>query len=191
MATMDTAPPSYEEARNEGQTIKGLDPQPPRYSDPESQMPTPSEPPPSYESIYGRVKAAQLEAESKPQFFKKVMTIIMGTLGCTICLGIILAIPISMIVMGGVYYNDCLAVWRIPLYLIVMFHPLIVGGVYYNDCLAEWRIPLYLIVMFHPLFVGGVYYNDCLAEWSIPLYLIVMFHQLIVGGVFYNDCPGE
>ena len=41
-ATMDTAPPSYEEARNEGQTIKGLDPQPPRYSDPESQMPTPS-----------------------------------------------------------------------------------------------------------------------------------------------------
>ena len=39
---MDTAPPSYEEARNEGQTIKGLDPQPPRYSDPESQMPTPS-----------------------------------------------------------------------------------------------------------------------------------------------------
>lgn len=37
------------------------------------------EPPPSYESIYGRVKAAQLEAESKPQFFKKVMTIIMGT----------------------------------------------------------------------------------------------------------------
>ncbi|XP_078323497.1 transmembrane protein 272-like isoform X1 [Crassostrea virginica] len=119
MATMDTAPPSYEEARNEGQTIKGLDPQPPRYSDPESQMPTPSEPPPSYESIYGRVKAAQLEAESKPQFFKKVMTIIMGTLGCTICLGIILAIPISMIVMGGVYYNDCPAEWRIPLYLIV------------------------------------------------------------------------
>ena len=41
-ATMDAAPPSYEEARNEGQTIKGLDPQPPRYSDPESQMPTPS-----------------------------------------------------------------------------------------------------------------------------------------------------
>lgn len=37
------------------------------------------EPPPSYESIYGRVKAAQQEAESKPQFFKKLLTIIMGT----------------------------------------------------------------------------------------------------------------
>lgn len=37
------------------------------------------EPPPSYESLYGRVKAAQLEAGSKPQFVKKVMIIVMGT----------------------------------------------------------------------------------------------------------------
>lgn len=35
-------PPSYEDVHREGQAIKGLDPQPPRYSDPESQITTPS-----------------------------------------------------------------------------------------------------------------------------------------------------
>lgn len=113
------APPSYEQANRENESIKGLDAQPPRYSDPESQTSTPSEPPPSYESLYGRVKAAQLQSESKPQFFKKILTIVMGTLGCTICLGIILAIPISMIVMGSLYFHDCPAEWLIPLYLVV------------------------------------------------------------------------
>uniref|UniRef100_K1QJ38 Uncharacterized protein n=1 Tax=Magallana gigas TaxID=29159 RepID=K1QJ38_MAGGI len=56
------APPSYEEARQEGQGIKGLDAQPPMYTDPESQRAPP---------------------------------------------------------IGSLYFNDCPAEWRIPLYLIV------------------------------------------------------------------------
>ncbi|KAK3099398.1 hypothetical protein FSP39_003814 [Pinctada imbricata] len=78
-----------------------------------------SEPPPSYDSIFGRVKAAKQQSESKPKFFKSLLAIVIGTLGCTICLGFFLAIPISMVVMGAIYKDDCPIQRYIPIYLIV------------------------------------------------------------------------
>ncbi|XP_064638043.1 transmembrane protein 272-like isoform X2 [Lineus longissimus] len=75
--------------------------------------------PPSYDSLYGKVKAAKRESGGHVDFFKKFMIILCGTIGCTVCIGLIMAIPISMIAMGSIYLNDCRIERFIPIYLIV------------------------------------------------------------------------
>ncbi|XP_013381082.1 uncharacterized protein LOC106152136 [Lingula anatina] len=80
-------------------------------------------PPPSYDSLYGRVKSLKQESSGFVDFFKKFIVILLGTIGCTICIGLILAIPISMIAMGSVYLYQCPIQRFIPIYLIV-------GGVF-------------------------------------------------------------
>ncbi|KAJ8298247.1 hypothetical protein KUTeg_024778 [Tegillarca granosa] len=102
--------PNYETPVNSGQP-------PPAYTDPSSVIR--SDPPPSYESLFGRVKAAKQNSDSKVSCVKAVTGIILGTVGCTICLGVFLAIPISMIVIGAIYLHDCPAERYIPIYLIV------------------------------------------------------------------------
>ena len=59
-----------------------------------------SEPPPSYDSLFGRVKAAKAESSGTVGFLKTLVIIILSTVGFTIMLGIFMAIPVSMIVMG-------------------------------------------------------------------------------------------
>lgn len=89
------APPSYEEAIN------------------------PNAPPPTYDSLFGRVRNAQKSSKGFIDFLKNVLIIILGTLGCTIILGVTIVIPICMIVMGLVYLHDCPQGEYIPVYLIV------------------------------------------------------------------------
>ncbi|XP_064215041.1 syntaxin-5 isoform X2 [Tribolium castaneum] len=90
-----TAPPSYEEAIN------------------------PNAPPPSYDSLFGRVREAQKTSKGVIEFLKNIIIIVLGTLGCTVILGVTIVIPICMIVMGLLYLYDCPQGEYIPVYLLV------------------------------------------------------------------------
>lgn len=78
-----------------------------------------SESPPSYDSLFGKMKHAKEKSSGNVDFAKNCCSIFLGSCACTICLGIFLAIPISMIAIGAVYLNDCPAERMIPIYLIV------------------------------------------------------------------------
>ncbi|CAH1102346.1 unnamed protein product [Psylliodes chrysocephalus] len=93
--TEEGAPPSYEEAIN------------------------PNAPPPSYDSLFGRVREAQKSSKGVLDFLKNIIIIVLGTLGCTIILGVTIVIPICMIVMGSIYLHDCPQGEYIPVYLLV------------------------------------------------------------------------
>ena len=103
----DEIPPNYNESQYIADTRS-----PPSYTQDSS-------PPPSYESLYGRVKAAKQKSTTKAGFFWSFLGILFGTLGCTVCLGLLLVLPIAMIVIGTIYVHDCPAERFIPIYLIV------------------------------------------------------------------------
>lgn len=87
-------------------------------------------PPPSYESLYGRVKAARSESSGFFSFLKAATLIVISTVGFTLLIGLFMAVPIAMIAIGAYYLNDCPAERYIPIYLIV-------GG-----CFAYFRMVL-------------------------------------------------
>ncbi|XP_046551963.1 uncharacterized protein LOC124261661 isoform X1 [Haliotis rubra] len=89
-------------------------------------LPPPYEPtirvadsPPSYDSLFGRVIADHNHSSSRIDFLKKFYELLRETLGCTLFLGIIMAVPVTMIVMGCMHLFDCPAEQYIPLYLLV------------------------------------------------------------------------
>ncbi|KAK7863897.1 hypothetical protein R5R35_007227 [Gryllus longicercus] len=89
------APPSYEEAID------------------------PNAPPPSYDSLFGRVREAHKSSKGVFDFLKNVVILLLGTIGCTIILGVTIVVPICMIVIGSVYLHDCPKGEYIPIYLLV------------------------------------------------------------------------
>ncbi|KAJ8913025.1 hypothetical protein NQ315_002040 [Exocentrus adspersus] len=102
------APPTYEEAINpNGMIIMILN------------SVSTKAPPPSYDSLFGRVREAQKTSKGVLDFMKNIVIIILGTLGCTIILGVTIVIPICMIVMGSIYLHDCPQGEYIPVYLLV------------------------------------------------------------------------
>lgn len=105
------APPAYAERTNV--TTGGGDGLP-SYT-----QATNSDAPPSYESLYGRVKAARQESQGTLGFIKAFLVIILSTIGVTIMIGIFMAVPVSMIVMGSIHLDDCPAERMIPIYLLV------------------------------------------------------------------------
>lgn len=97
-------------------------------------------PPPSYDSLFGRVREAQKTSKGVLDFIKNILIILLGTcnllfflgltvckgirfyfvaVGCTIILGVTIVIPICMIVMGSVYLRECPQGEYIPVYLLV------------------------------------------------------------------------
>ncbi|OXU31593.1 hypothetical protein TSAR_010255 [Trichomalopsis sarcophagae] len=89
------APPSYEEA---------LDP---------------NAPPPSYESLFGRMRQAHKSRKGIFDFLQNILVLLLGTIGCTIILGITIVIPLCMMIIGGLYLYDCPQGEYIPVYLLV------------------------------------------------------------------------
>lgn len=83
----------------------------------------PNAPPPSYESLFGRVREARKSSTGLLDFLKKFIILILGTLGCTIIVGITVVIPLSMIIVGSVNVHKCPAEPYLPIFLIV-------GGVF-------------------------------------------------------------
>ncbi|KAK7469494.1 hypothetical protein BaRGS_00036515 [Batillaria attramentaria] len=80
----------------------GEQPNPPSYTDVERN----SGPPPSYDSLFGKVRAVRNESSGNVDFVKKVIFLILGTIGFTIFL-------------GAKYLDDCPAERYIPIYLVV------------------------------------------------------------------------
>ncbi|XP_066275098.1 transmembrane protein 272-like [Branchiostoma lanceolatum] len=76
--------------------------------------------PPSYSSLYGEIKKASEESDGNVDFAKKASALIAGSIGCTIGMGFMLALPIAYIVIGAMYLHDCTIQRMIPIYLIVM-----------------------------------------------------------------------
>lgn len=88
---------------------------PPSYEDAINR----EEPPPSYDSLFGRVREAHKSSTGVMDFLKNVVILLLGTLGCTIILGITIVIPVCMIVFGAIYLYDCPQGEYIPVYLLV------------------------------------------------------------------------
>ncbi|XP_032681945.1 uncharacterized protein LOC116849162 [Odontomachus brunneus] len=89
------APPSYEEAID------------------------PNAPPPSYDSLFGRMREARKVSKGIFDFLKNIIFLLLGTIGCTIILGVTIVVPICMMVIGGLYLYDCPQGEYIPVYLLV------------------------------------------------------------------------
>ncbi|PSN55101.1 hypothetical protein C0J52_01871 [Blattella germanica] len=82
-------------------------------------MPSDRAPPPSYDSLFGRVREAHKASKGMFDFLKNVIILLLGTIGCTIILGVTIVIPICMIVIGSIYLYDCPQGEYIPIYLLV------------------------------------------------------------------------
>ncbi|KAI1301631.1 hypothetical protein HDE_02824 [Halotydeus destructor] len=87
---------------------------PPSYDD----VINPDAPPPSYHSLFGQVREARKNSSGLIDFLKKLVLILLGTLGVTILLSFTVIIPLTMIVVGALHMDQC-PVENIPLFLLV------------------------------------------------------------------------
>ncbi|XP_035230139.1 transmembrane protein 272-like, partial [Stegodyphus dumicola] len=75
--------------------------------------------PPSYQSLFGQVREARKNSSSFVEFLRKVIILLLGTIGCSIILGVTIVVPFSMIIVGSKYFGECPVEHFIPVYLIV------------------------------------------------------------------------
>lgn len=92
---------------------------PPSYDD----ITNPNAPPPSYQSLFGQVREVHKSSSGVLDFLRSVILLLLGTLGCSILVGVTVIIPVSMIVIGTTYLSDCPAEKYIPIFLVM-------GGVF-------------------------------------------------------------
>lgn len=94
--------------------------QPPAYEVRQSNNLQPhDEAPPSYDSLYGRLKHAKQDSDGNVDFGKKAYGICCKSICPLICIFVFWAIAIANIAMGAVFLDDCRAERMIPIYLIV------------------------------------------------------------------------
>ncbi|XP_063242855.1 transmembrane protein 272-like [Bacillus rossius redtenbacheri] len=98
-------PPSYHQERGP----------PPSYEE----AIDPNAPPPSYDSLFGRMREAHKSSKGMLDFLKNVVILLLGTIGCTVILGVTIVVPICMVVIGSIYLNECTQGEYIPIYLLV------------------------------------------------------------------------
>lgn len=90
------APPSYQEAIN-------------NYAPP----------PPSYDSLFGRIREVQKVSKGVFDFIKNIIILLVCTIGFTIIFVMTIVVPICMIIIGGMYLYKCPQGEYIPVYLLV------------------------------------------------------------------------
>ncbi|XP_048778349.2 transmembrane protein 272-like [Ostrea edulis] len=78
-----------------------------------------NDPPPSYDSLFGKIKQAEAESKGNVDFGKKCCAICTGSTLFTIFVSLFLGVPVSMIVIGSIYMYDCRAERMIPIFLVV------------------------------------------------------------------------
>ncbi|XP_063981993.1 uncharacterized protein LOC135165018 [Diachasmimorpha longicaudata] len=76
-------------------------------------------PPPSYDSLFGRVREVPKASKAVLDFLLNIVVLLVGTIGCTFIIGVTILIPVCMMIMGGVYLYDCPQSEYIPVYLLV------------------------------------------------------------------------
>lgn len=110
-----TPPPLYHEIPGIVPSYQGrTSGPPPSYSD----VVNPNAPPPSYQSLFGQVREARKSSNGVVDLLRQLFLILIGTLGCTMIIGFLLLIPITMIMVGLIYVNDCNAE-NIPSFLVI------------------------------------------------------------------------
>ncbi|GAB6022906.1 hypothetical protein CHUAL_007001 [Chamberlinius hualienensis] len=107
-------PPSYHDIPGVVPLGSGTE-HPPTYDEAND----PNAPPPTYESLFGRVRQARRESNGFLEFLKKLFILILGTVTCSIIMGITMVIPITNVVIGSMYMYDCRAEPYIPVFLVV------------------------------------------------------------------------
>ncbi|XP_071847941.1 transmembrane protein 272-like isoform X1 [Apostichopus japonicus] len=91
----------------------GEEPLPPPYSD------APRDAPPSYQSLFGQMQDAKQNSSGALDFIQRLIKLLLNTIAVTIFMIILLAVPITMVVIGAIYVDDCPTEKMIPIYLIV------------------------------------------------------------------------
>ncbi|KAG8306013.1 hypothetical protein J6590_056688 [Homalodisca vitripennis] len=76
-------------------------------------------PPPSYDSLFGRVREARKSSSGFIDFFKNLTILLIGTIGCGVIVIITFIIPVTMIIVGLVYLHECPNSEYIPIFLLV------------------------------------------------------------------------
>lgn len=110
-----TPPPHYHEIPGIVPAYQGRTSGPPPSYD---EVVNPNAPPPSYQSLFGQVREARKTSNGLVDLFRQLFLILIGTLGCTMIIGFLLLIPITMILVGVVYVNECRAE-NIPAFLVI------------------------------------------------------------------------
>jgi hypothetical protein len=89
---------------------------PPQYSEAMS-APT-GDTPPSYESLnfMNRLKRVKEESSSPAHFVSSVLTIICGSVVVTVLFALSICLPISMIIIGVIYKDNCPIQTKIPIW---------------------------------------------------------------------------
>ncbi|XP_065834599.1 transmembrane protein 272-like [Oscarella lobularis] len=77
------------------------------------------EAPPKYTSLFGQMRQMKASSSGAPDFIRRGILLTGRSLVCTILTGLLIGVPISMIVMGALYFDDCPCQRYIPIYLIV------------------------------------------------------------------------
>jgi len=109
-------PPSYHDIPGTVPAHQGVSRGPPPSYE---EAVDPNAEPPSYDSLFGRIRDTHKASRNVIDFVVKVILLLLGTIGCTIACSITVVIPVCMIVIGSVYFHDCTAEPYIPIFLIV------------------------------------------------------------------------
>ncbi|KAG8183956.1 hypothetical protein JTE90_005187 [Oedothorax gibbosus] len=115
-SNFNLSPPLYSDIPGTVPLSQGPENGPPPSYD---EVVNPEAMPPTYQSLFGQVREARKNSSSFVDFLRKVIILLLGTLGCSIILGITIVVPISMILVGTKYFGECPVEQFIPVYLIV------------------------------------------------------------------------
>ncbi|XP_074598524.1 uncharacterized protein LOC141853176 [Brevipalpus obovatus] len=108
-------PPSYSQIPGTVALYSGRSSGPPPSYD---EVVNPYIAPPSYNSLFGQVREVRKSANGFLDFIRKLLVLILGTLGVTIFVGFTIFIPLTMILIGASHMDQCPAE-NIPIFLIV------------------------------------------------------------------------
>lgn len=78
----------------------------------------PNVPPPTYHSLFGQIQSARKSSKTLPDLIRKLIIILLGTIGLAILISFTVLIPFTMILVGVSNLDNCPAE-KIPLFLLI------------------------------------------------------------------------
>lgn len=114
-AASPAPPPAYQ---NIAGTVPRFDSRtgdpPPTYDD----VVNPNAPPPSYQSLFGAMRDASKASTGVLDLTRRLAVLVASALGCSLLLLLSIFAPLAMILIGGLYFDECRA-GQMPLFLIL------------------------------------------------------------------------
>lgn len=74
--------------------------------------------PPTYQSLFGQIREARKSSRSLLDLSRRILIILLSTLGFTLVVSVMLLVPLSMIIVGALYIDQC-RVEHLPAFLLV------------------------------------------------------------------------